>query len=58
MTINELTRILSELLSFPLEPLYVPSRPREVREAMCSADKARKLLNYSRKYLFAPDCSR
>jgi len=49
VSINELARILAELLSFKLEPIYVPDRPREVREATCSADKARKLLNYETK---------
>jgi UDP-glucose 4-epimerase len=49
VTINELARILAELISFPLEPIYVPDRPREVREATCSADKARKLLGYNTK---------
>ena len=49
VTINELARILAELLSFRLEPIYVADRPREVREAICSADKARKLLNYETK---------
>jgi UDP-glucose 4-epimerase len=49
VTINELARILAELISFPLKPIYVPDRPREVREATCSADKARKLLGYNTK---------
>jgi UDP-glucose 4-epimerase len=49
VTINELARILAELISFSLEPIYVPDRPREVREATCSADKARKLLGYNTK---------
>jgi UDP-glucose 4-epimerase len=48
-TINELARILAELLSFRLQPIYVPERPREVRNATCSADKARKLLAYQTK---------
>jgi len=49
VTINELANILAELLSFELDPIYVADRPREVREATCSADKARKLLNYETK---------
>jgi len=48
-TINELAHILAELLSFDLRPIYVPDRPREVRNATCSADKARKLLAYKTK---------
>jgi len=46
VSINELAKILAELLSFPLDPIYVPERPKEVREAACSADKARRLLDY------------
>ena len=46
VTINELARILATLIGFNLDPIYVPSRPREVRDATCSADKARKLLGY------------
>jgi UDP-glucose 4-epimerase len=49
VSINELAEILAELLSFKLDPIYVADRPREVREATCSADKARKLLNYETK---------
>ena len=48
-TISELARILAELLSFDLNPIYVPDRPREVKHAVCSADKARKLLGYRTK---------
>ncbi len=48
-TISELARILAELLSFDLNPIYVPDRPREVKHAVCSADKARKLLGYQTK---------
>jgi UDP-glucose 4-epimerase len=46
VTINELARILARLLSFDLDPVYVPARPQEVRDARCSADKARRLLGY------------
>ena len=49
VSINELAHILAELLSFDLDPVYVPSRPREVKHATCSADKARKLLGYESK---------
>jgi UDP-glucose 4-epimerase len=48
-TINELARILAEILSFDLHPIYVKDRPREVKHATCSADKARKLLGYETK---------
>lgn len=46
VSINELARILADLLNFDLEPIYVPTRPREVKDATCSADKARRLLGY------------
>ena len=49
VTINELARILAEMLSFELDSIYVPTRPREVRAAHCSADKARRLLGYETK---------
>ncbi|MDQ3516745.1 MAG: hypothetical protein M3403_08255 [Gemmatimonadota bacterium] len=29
-----------------LDPIHVASRPREVKDARCSADKARRLLGY------------
>ena len=49
VSINELARILAEMLNFDLKPIYVPIRPREVKNATCSADKARKLLGYQTK---------
>jgi UDP-glucose 4-epimerase len=49
VSINELARILAEVLSFPLDPIYVPDRPKEVKNTMCSADKARRLLDYEAK---------
>jgi len=49
VTINELAKIIAELLDFDLKPIYVPDRPQEVRLATCSADKARKLLDYDTK---------
>ena len=32
-----------------LPPIYKKDRPQEVKHAICSADKARKLLNYKTK---------
>jgi UDP-glucose 4-epimerase len=49
VSINELAHILAELLDFPLNPEHVPMRPREVKDATCSADKARRLLGYETK---------
>ena len=46
ITINELYRLLSNKLKFNLEPIYLKDRPNEVKDATCSANKARKILNY------------
>ena len=46
VTINELATIIARLLSFDLDPIRVPARPKEVKDARCSADKARRLLDY------------
>ena len=36
----------SNLTGSNLQPIYKKDRPLEVKHATCSADKARKLLNY------------
>ena len=41
--------ICSNVTGVNLEPIYKEDRPREVKYATCSADKARKLLNYKTK---------
>ena len=46
VTINQLYRLLQNILDFSCEPIYMPDRPQEVKEATCSADKARSLLDY------------
>ena len=46
VSINELYRLLSNKLKFNLEPKYLEDRTNEVKEATCSADKARKILGY------------
>ncbi len=46
ITINELARTIADILSFDLDPVYMPGRPKEVKHATCSSDKARKLLDY------------
>ncbi len=46
ITINELAKILADLLDFDLKPIYMPGRPQEVKHASCSANKARKVLDY------------
>ena len=49
ISINRLFEIISNKLQFNKKPLYYPDRPNEVKHATCSADKARKLLNYDTK---------
>jgi UDP-glucose 4-epimerase len=50
-TINELARVVLNIF-FPdgtpaeFEPVYLPSRPKEVKEAFCTTDKAERLLGY------------
>ena len=46
VTINKISEICSNITGSNLEPIYKKSRPREVKHATCSANKARKLLNY------------
>ena len=45
-SINEIAEICSNITRTNLAPIYKPGRPREVKHATCSADKARKFLNY------------
>ena len=49
VSINELAKELADILDFKLDPIYVKDRPKEVKEAICSSDKARKLLGYKTK---------
>jgi UDP-glucose 4-epimerase len=46
VTINKLAETIANILNFDLKPQYMKGRPQEVYLANCSADKARKLLNY------------
>ena len=46
VTINKISEICSNITGSNLEPIYKKDRPREVKYATCSANKARKLLNY------------
>jgi UDP-glucose 4-epimerase len=45
-TINELYKLVSNKTQFNQEPIYQKDRPNEVKHAVCSSDKARKLLGY------------
>jgi len=46
ITINELAQKISLRLNFNQPPIYLPGRPQEVKDANCSADLARRLLDY------------
>lgn len=47
ITINELVGLVATECAFTEPPIHFPDRPREVKDAMCSADKARRLLGYN-----------
>ena len=49
VTINKISEICSNITGVNLNPIYKKDRPQEVKHATCSADKARKLLNYKTK---------
>ena len=49
ISINDLAEKIANQLTFNLNPNYVKGRPQEVIEATCSANKARRLLNYNTK---------
>jgi len=49
VTINKVAEICSNITRTNIQPTYKPERPREVKHALCSADKARRLLNYKTK---------
>lgn len=46
VSVNELAEKLANITGCNLAPVYMADRPREVKLATCSADKARKLLGY------------
>lgn len=46
VTINELAKEIADDLSFDLDPIYVSDRPNEIKTAVCSSDKARRILDY------------
>ena len=46
VTINKVAEICTNTTGINLKPIYKKDRPREVKHALCSSDKARKFLNY------------
>ncbi len=49
ITINQLATKIADILSFVINPIYMPGRPQEVFHATCSSDLARKVLGYETK---------
>lgn len=49
ITINKLAELISNETGCNTPPIHMPDRPREVKHAMCSATKARELLDYNTK---------
>ncbi len=49
ISINELYKKLSNFVKFNKEPIHYSDRINEVKLANCSADKAKKILNYKKK---------
>ncbi len=48
ISLNELIKILNEIMGKKLSPRYQPFRPREIKDALCSSQKARRLLSYKK----------
>jgi UDP-glucose 4-epimerase len=46
ITVKELAKLVGEECGMTEPPIHMADRPREVKHAMCSADKARRLLDY------------
>lgn len=46
ITIKQLSELVSNETGCNIDPIHFPDRPREVKHAVCSANKARELLGY------------
>lgn len=49
VTVKEMALKVMEVCNFDGEPIHMPDRPREVKHASCSAEKARRILGYETK---------
>lgn len=49
VTIMGLAVLLADIIGVPCRPIFMPARPREVKVALCSAQKARDLLGFEQK---------
>ena len=52
ITINEVAKLVANETGYNGQPIYVPGRPKEVKEESCSSEKVRNLLNYKTKIFF------
>lgn len=50
VTINDLAKMIADIIGMPLNPVYMPGRPQEVKLANCSADKIRNYFGYKTKF--------
>ena len=50
ITIKELAELCANEIGHNKEPIFVQERPKEVKFASCSSDKARKILGYQTKF--------
>ena len=48
VSLNELIEMLNEIMGKQLTAHYKPFRPKEIKNALCSSEKARQLLNYEK----------
>ena len=46
ITIKQLSELVANETGCNIDPIHFPDRPREVKHAVCSANKARELLDY------------
>jgi len=49
ISVNQLAEMVANETGYNESPIYISDRPQEVKIATCSADKARKFLNYKTK---------
>jgi UDP-glucose 4-epimerase len=46
LSINQLSDLIAKLMGSTIKPIYMPGRPQEVKNANCSAELARRILDY------------
>jgi UDP-glucose 4-epimerase len=49
ITVKEMSELVAKECGITQPAIHLPDRPREVKHASCSSDKARRLLNYQTK---------